>query len=436
MRSADDDEGGSVQDDAAVVVDEDEDEDDAPRSATPHRRRGSTLAAFIARVSPASHNDVASVRLRVASDTSDGMRAQPLQDGAGAPEHVGEPSVRRACCADNVRALWLLLALNTGYTALQTAGAILANSLSLLSDTGTMYVDSVTYLINLFAEYQKTRQGMTETSMRYEVGATVFSIISLLGVTAYTMDDAVKRLVSAAGREQVSAPIMLGFGLCNLILDASMISSIAFRRRCSCAALCCCGGGRSGVASLVASKVSQVDGGEADGVGGIGDGGGDGGGGGGGALYADGGVDLVDAKTELNLCSAFAHVVADTLRSLTDIAVALLIMRGNDAVRTDAVGGLVISLIILGVICYLCREVMQHCPASGTCRRRHAGGGGGGAGERSGQLLGEVGAPLPPPAAAQQQPRQPSPPPTHAQARSGEAGVGAGATPGDRSGSI
>ena len=45
MRSADDDEGGSVEDDAAVVVDEDEDEDDAPRSATPHRRRGSTLAA-------------------------------------------------------------------------------------------------------------------------------------------------------------------------------------------------------------------------------------------------------------------------------------------------------------------------------------------------------------------------------------------------------
>ena len=428
MRSVSSD-GGAVEDDTAFAEDDDivdpsdDDDDDDPRSGTPHRRRGSTLAAILSRVSPASRGSDAAVRLRVASDGSD-MHAQPLQDGEGSSEHVGEESLRRACCADNVRALWLLLALNSGYTALQTFGAVLANSLSLLSDTGTMYVDSVTYLINLFAEYQKVRQGKNETSMRYEVGATVFSIVSLLGVTAYTMDDAVKRLVSAAEREQVSAPIMLGFGLCNLLLDISMISSIAFRRRCSCAALCCCGGGRSGVASLVASQVSQLDGGEADGGGG--------GGGGGGAPYLDGGgVELVDAKTELNLCSAFAHVVADTLRSLTDIAVALLIMRGADAVRADAVGGLVISLIILGVIVYLGREVMQHCPASSTAclRGRRAGGGGGGGGgvgERRAQLLGEVGAPLPlPTTEAQQLPRQPSPPTTHAQARAGEARIGA-----------
>ena len=57
----------------------------------------------------------------------------------------------------------------------------------------------------------------------------------------------------------------------------------------------------------------------------------------------------VSAQGELNLFSALSHVVADTLRSATQIIVGALILAGYGASssRVDAIGTLVISSIIL-----------------------------------------------------------------------------------------
>ena len=56
---------------------------------------------------------------------------------------------RHRCCTSNMRALWATFMLNTLFTIAQTIGATASNSLALLSDTGTMWVDSATYAVNL-----------------------------------------------------------------------------------------------------------------------------------------------------------------------------------------------------------------------------------------------------------------------------------------------
>ena len=66
---------------------------------------------------------------------------------------------------------------------------------------------------------------------------------------------------------------------------------------------------------------------------------------------------------DLNLCSAFAHVLADTMRTLTVMACSLLVALGGlDAERTDAIG----SLIVCGVIVVVAIAVLQQTVAQ--CR--------------------------------------------------------------------
>ena len=92
-----------------------------------------------------------------------------------------------------MRALWITFGLNTTFTIIQLLGAAAANSLALMGDTGTMFVDSVTYAINLYAEYNKTKLGPRQAA-RLEIAASVISVVALLGVTCYVIDDALARL--------------------------------------------------------------------------------------------------------------------------------------------------------------------------------------------------------------------------------------------------
>eukprot|EP00966_Prymnesium_polylepis_P142988 3300617-Prymnesium_polylepis.1 len=59
------------------------------------------------------------------------------------------------------------------------------------------------------------------------------------------------------------------------------------------------------------------------------------------------------------MCSAFAHVIADTMRTLTVMGCALLVSVGGfDSERTDAVGSLVVCCIILGIAAYIGHEAL------------------------------------------------------------------------------
>ena len=276
-----------------------------------------------------------------------------------------------------------------------------------MGDTGTMYVDSATYLVNIFAEYYK--DGLGERGKALEIGASFVSAFSLVGITAYVMTHAVMRLGSEPGEEEdVNPGIMLFFTVCNIFIDLGMFLSIVLRRtgglygcilrRCRCIA-----GRPAGTAGARGSVPSSDDAANHSSCGEAGGGGGqsaplaqcassllssevhaqivehraalgaDGSGGGGGG--AGGGPDgsrgrsdsdvvsglavemNIKPSEELNLCSAFAHVIADTMRTFTVLACALLVALGGlDSERTDAIASLVVSIIILFVAAYIFYE--------------------------------------------------------------------------------
>ena len=258
------------------------------------------------------------------------------------------------CCDANMRALWAIFGLNTAFTIAQLCGAAAANSLALMGDTGTMAVDSMTYAINLYAEYNKSRLG-ADRAEALEIGASVFSVVALLGVTAYVMRDAIDRLNAPQGDgDGVNPSIMLFFTSLNLLIDFGMCGSIVLRHgtstlvpRCLCPRCCCrrrhdqheaemqrqlapaslfssssachacdtaaAGGG-------VASAWAREGGGAGGGEGGREGGGEDGGESGGEAAHqtaVSAPKAATRARENLNMCSAFAHVLADTMRTLT-----------------------------------------------------------------------------------------------------------------------
>ena len=85
-----------------------------------------------------------------------------------------------------------------------------------------------------------------------------------------------------------------------------------------------------------------------------------------------GGLDL-DASKELNLFSAFAHVFADTLRTLTVLTCALLVwVAGVPPETADAVGALIVSGIVLVITLYLAYETIVQLVAFVGGGRKHS----------------------------------------------------------------
>ena len=73
---------------------------------------------------------------------------------------------------------------------------------------------------------------------------------------------------------------------------------------------------------------------------------------------------------DLNLCSALAHVIADTMRTVTVMVCALLVqLAGLDPVLTDAVGSLIVCGVILVVAAYIAWEACNRALALMRPRR-------------------------------------------------------------------
>jgi Co/Zn/Cd efflux system component len=87
---------------------------------------------------------------------------------------------RHPCWTPTARALWAAFALNTTFTCGQLVGALAANSIAMLGDTSTMFVDSVTYAAGLLGEYHKNQSG-PRTAAAVELSAASFSVIALFG---------------------------------------------------------------------------------------------------------------------------------------------------------------------------------------------------------------------------------------------------------------
>merc|ERR1711990_1220091 len=65
---------------------------------------------------------------------------------------------------------------------------------------------------------------------------------------------------------------------------------------------------------------------------------------------------------DLNLKSAFAHVGADTLRTISELVAAFIIeVLGADAVATDAATSILINITILASGLYILLSLLQRC---------------------------------------------------------------------------
>lgn len=203
------------------------------------------------------------------------------------------------------RALAATLMLSTGWTCVQLAGAFVSKSSSLLSDALAMVVDDGAYALNLAAELRPGQE------RAIKLVAPLVSAIILLCVTAASFNDAISTIQGGeVDAGEVDGAIVLGFGAAMLVVDALMLRAILFR------------------ADPVRSGPDA------------------------GAAWCQ-----VSPRTELNLFSGLSHVVADALRSLTQVVVGAAILAGGPSKAIDAYGTLVISGIILIGAVFLLYEV-------------------------------------------------------------------------------
>ena len=143
-----------------------------------------------------------------------------------APERSTDRSPCALCGSDTIRALWATFALNSAFTATQVVGSIVTHSLALGADTGTMVVDSGTYLINIFAEYVCIRGADARTTAAINAGAAGVSVVALVAVSILAMTESVGRIVQIEGNTtgteplpEINAQVMFAFTFGNLCID-------------------------------------------------------------------------------------------------------------------------------------------------------------------------------------------------------------------------
>lgn len=131
-------------------------------------------------------------------------------------------------------AFWSFL----GFLLVQAVFALIANSQAMMADCEAMVVDALTYLFNMLAEFIKNRpftkhemENMSPTLRDYkreirrlylELLPPLVSVATLLAVTVYTIKDAYNSLFGDGGDDEeddVNAFIMLSFSAANLLLD-------------------------------------------------------------------------------------------------------------------------------------------------------------------------------------------------------------------------
>lgn len=240
------------------------------------------------------------------------------------------------------------------FTVTQTLFSIIANSQAMLTDSQAMYVDALTYLFNLIAERLKKRsfseeeiQSIPPEVLSYrrerlrlylELFPPLISAVILMVVTFSAFRDAIVGLSSRTPQQQVdvNVDLMLIFSFINLLLDVLNVSCFASAHQAF-------GLGEVEKEEIIYSAGRREDETSENTT----------------LLNVRGAGScrLHDLSTEkerktalnLNMCSAWTHVMADTLRSVA-VLIAAFIALCFDAVEgsvADLFATLVVSVIIL-----------------------------------------------------------------------------------------
>jgi len=194
-----------------------------------------------------------------------------------------------ARCNGNMQVLSLTLGLFGTVTAFQTVGALVAHSEAMLADSCAMWVDCMTYALNILAEACQGR--WFEKYLKTAIPA--ISLTTLIYATTCVLQDAISELKGEEGDDDdddVNPYIVLGFSLWCMCFDfTALVAFFRNHRRST---------GKSGVS--------------------------------------------------INMLVACSHVAADFCRSVTTIVESMLIMVFKfDGKITDAWACVVVSMVIL-----------------------------------------------------------------------------------------
>lgn len=247
-----------------------------------------------------------------------------------------------------------------GFTMLQTSFALAAHSSAMIADSEAMFVDAGTYLCNMLAERLKNRDfteaellldakerahGRKLQRLYLELVPPLISCMTLLVVTFTTMRDSLVTLffLKEPHEEDPDLNIMLLFSGLNLILDAvnvfffaqanqAIVTPIDFDKQLQQPAAAASESTplmkRKDTASFAdtndTTTCDDLESNRSD-------------------------DDISDDGVNLNMCSAWTHVFADTLRSVAVLCAAGLATVSGviSADEADAGAALVVSIVIL-----------------------------------------------------------------------------------------
>jgi len=235
-------------------------------------------------------------------------RAVSMSIELSTKHHKQDEPVDQCCgmkCSPEIKTLVITMTLFGTITAAQTAAAFMANSLALLGDCASMFVDTLSYAANIMGECIETEE---HRKIRNQLVASGLSLCVLLAITIWVSVEALTRLINPADDDDddVNAYIVFGFALGGLLFDL--------------ASFC--------------------------------------------AFYMNHREDRNETE-ELNMNSALLHVFSDSLRSTTTLLESLLIWIWNfNGADTDAWASLIVSGLILigasGAIISWIREVTEY----------------------------------------------------------------------------
>jgi len=262
------------------------------------------------------------------------------------------------------------------FAIIQLTFSFIGGSKSLMGDSFTMMVDAMTYLFNWFAERRKTKdcycdvdddpsvqticphvshRNRRKTNLFWEVIPPLISIVTLFAVTAFIFHGSILVFLHAPTtkeeEKQANTTIMLTFAGINLVLDVLNVGCFArashvfgfrtfknvtttdevYADDCSDVEENSSRNDDSPAITLVESSISVIDAT---------------------AKEVDDETSMKQpqrAAANLNMCSAYTHVFADTLRSLA-VIIAALVARHMDTVspdQADAAAAIAVSILIL-----------------------------------------------------------------------------------------
>ena len=271
-----------------------------PRCASP---RSSSHAALLEDVAL----DDETPAVRGAGDASPASLDALLEHDAAADG--GCCCYRNERCTNHAKVLTVALVLFLSITCAQFGLALLARSNTLLVDCASMLVDSATYAGNLWAVCRSTSD--PEDAARGALVTSGLSILVLAAITAWGLSGAVQDLRRRHPPDRVNAEIVLILGIFGLVFDAATL--LAFR-------------------AWGHTEEDDETGIELVGTG-----------------EEHDFEDIEKTADEMNMCSAFSHVAADTIRSVTSVSLGLLIMLRPDlnGAKWDAYATLIVTATVL-----------------------------------------------------------------------------------------